>query len=248
MKLSRSEAQAHKKAEAILKQETLSFHDKIYVLENWHEGAEHMNAVHGAFFTPHGLARDFSIELSDERTVDLCAGIGMLAFAAVNYSMVTDITCIEVNPRYVEVGRKIVPEATWICGSILDPEIIGSLSGFKQAISNPPFGNITRVGEKVGLKYTGADFEFITIEIASKISKTGTFILPQSSTPFKYSGQRNMETMSSPKYEKFRQQTGFEMDFNCGIDTGCYLNDWRGVKPLCEIVHMDFQNQQATLF
>lgn len=243
MKLSKAEAAAHTKAEAILKQDTLSYEDKIFVLDNWHEGAEHMNGLHGAFFTPMGLARDFSIELSEESTVDLCAGIGMLAFAAVHYKGVQEITCIEWNPKYVEVGRKVVPEATWICGSILDTDIIGRLPHFRQAISNPPFGNIPKAKDRVRLQYTGSDFEFITIEVASKIASTGTFILPQMSTPFKYSGNRNMDTMESPKYDKFREQTGFVMDFNCGIDTEQYLGDWRGVKPLCEIVHIDFTAQ-----
>ena len=249
MKLSREESKAHNMAQALVNQEApLTYEEKVFVLENYHEGAEHMNGVHGAFFTPFGLARDFAIELSEDKTIDLCAGIGMLAFVAVHFAEVKEITCIEVNPNYVKVGKKIVPEANWICGSILDYEVIQSLDKHYQAISNPPFGNIVRVGKKPGLKYSGYDFEFITIEIASKISKKGFFIVPQTSTPFKYSGNAHKQLSESNKYKKFFDQTGFEMEFGCGIDTGYYINDWKGVKPMCEVVHVDFTNKQPTLF
>lgn len=34
-----------------------------------------------------------------------------------------ELVCVELNPRYVEVGHKVLPEAEWICGDIFDPAI-----------------------------------------------------------------------------------------------------------------------------
>ncbi|WP_461326571.1 class I SAM-dependent methyltransferase [Bradyrhizobium barranii] len=98
------------------------------MLDNWHEGANHISTSAGAFFTPTGLARDFAIDACGGRTIDLCAGIGMLAFHVfwrAHYARERDeppkeIVCIECNPAYVEVGRKVLPEARWICADVLD--------------------------------------------------------------------------------------------------------------------------------
>lgn len=45
-----------------------------------------------------------------------------------------DITCVELNPHYVEVGKKVVPEATWICADVLDPFLPDLLGQFDFAI------------------------------------------------------------------------------------------------------------------
>ena len=205
------------------------------------------------FFTPFELAKDFSLEIFKNKSVlDLCAGIGMLSFIAYHFSDCKDITCVELNKDYLEVGKKIVPEANWILGSIADKELITGLNRkFDQAISNPPFGKIkTGLDNRMYSDYKGSEFEFITISIAQKLAKTGTFILPQMSTPYKYSGNNGMEFIEpSEKVKKFINETGLEFEFNCGIDTSPYINDWKGVSPMCEIVNFDFENlQQPSLF
>jgi len=249
MKLSKEQVKNHKKAQEILLKDVLTFDEKLFVLENWHEGAENMNSFAGAFFTPTGLARDFAIELNDNdgsSLVDLCAGIGMLAFYAYHYRRIENITCIEVNPMYYEAGKKILPEANWILDSVLNQVCISSLPKFDQCISNPPFGNIKTTANhtKDWLRYTGSDFEFKVIEIASKIADRGIFILPQMSTPYKYSGQKTMCANDSAKHNKFAAQTGLKFEFNCGIDTSYYINDWNGVSPMCEIIIVEFNEQK----
>lgn len=249
MKLSKDQARRHNEACELLKKDVLTFDDKVFVLENWHEGAEHINGSAGAFFTPSGLARDFQLAVYRYgRVIDLCAGIGALSFWLVQQSkwdggeQLKDLVCVELNTKYIEVGKKIVPEATWIQGSVLDLELLSRLGKFDQAISNPPFGNV-KSGHGFGLKalkYTGSDFEYKVIEIASRIAGYGAFILPQMSTPWKYSGNRNMESISSTKLTKFMEQTGLIFDFNCGIDTSIYLNEWKGVSPMCEVAVFDF--------
>lgn len=262
MKLSKPQIKAHETACKLLEKDKLTFDDKLYVLENWQEGANNVNSVAGAFFTPIGLARDFMLTVyRGRRVIDLCAGIGALGlflteqckYAGENYNL----TCIELNYNYIEVGKKILPEATWIHGSVLDSELIHSLGYFDQSISNPPFGNI-KTGDNYGkyLKYKGSQFEYKVIEIASQISDYGSFILPQMSTPYKYSGNNGFYEEKHDnlpqKVKSFIEQTKLKFDFNYGIDTSMYLNDWKGVTPMCEIVTFDFTNikkaYQQTLF
>lgn len=94
----------------------------------------------------------------------------------------------------------------------------------------------------------------ITIEIASKIADYGTFILPQQSTPFRYSGSwcfmdlretgvgYNPNQQTPPqKVQKFIKETGFDYLFNVGIDTSLYKNEWKGVSPTCEVVNFEFR-------
>lgn len=83
--------------------------EKWFVLENFHEGAMHINSKAGAFFTPSGLARDFSLHVTGPRIIDLCAGIGSLAFACRDRA--SELVCVEINPDYARIGKKVVPEA-----------------------------------------------------------------------------------------------------------------------------------------
>ncbi len=242
MKLSKPQAKAHNQACELLKQNILSEDDKRFIIDNWHEGATNMNGSAGAFFTPFDLAKDFQLAImGGAKIIDLCAGIGCLSYLASDYSQESEIHCVEINPEYYEIGKKIVPGATWHLADALDLEFLQSLGPFDQAISNPPFGNI-KTGHNNKLKYTGADFEFKIIEIASLIAKHGAFILPQASTPFKYSGELSFSHSLdySAKAKKFQEQTGLEFEFNCGIDTSHAKTLWRGVSPTVEIVTFSF--------
>lgn len=242
MKLTKSQAKTQQECENILEKDILTLDEKMFVFENWHEGATNINSSAGAFFTPIGLARDFNLEVGDNMTVvDLCAGIGMLSFFAHHWHG-CKVTCVEINGDYIRVGKKLLPEANWIRGSIIDEGFINSLGHFDQSISNPPFGKIKTGDDAKWLKYKGSEFEYRTIDVASGLSDFGTFIIPQTSTPFKYSGNHYMEKNESSKLDNFIKETGFDLEFNCGIDTGVYLGDWKGVSPLCEIINIEFQN------
>jgi type I restriction-modification system DNA methylase subunit len=260
-KLSKQEMKLHYQAEEILKKEVLTYDEKLFVLDNWQESANNINGEAGAFFTPFGLARDMMLEVAGDKLIDLCAGIGALSFAAYHINNITDITCIELNHSYYKVGKKILPEANWINDSIFNKELINSLPNFDICISNPPFGKIKTGIEdlKKYLSYKGSEFELMTIEIASKVADKCTFIMPQMSTPFRYSGEGlyrdlrdDKESTLPQKVEKFIKETGFIYDFNCGIDTNVYIDNWKGVKPLCEIISIDFNqnknNIQTKLF
>lgn len=246
MKLTKSQIKAHKEAMALVDcGRRLKDDEKEFILDNFHEGATHINSSAGAFFTPRGLACDFAIEVdggdTDKvRCIDLCAGIGALSYAV--EQKVGALVCVEMNPEYARIGKRIVPDAEWIVCSVFDPRVL-ELGQFRWAISNPPFGAIPADGFKG--KYTGSQFEYRVIEVASRLADFGAFILPQMSAPFRYSGQESFSYDESDKARKFREQTGIEMEPNCGIDTSLYQRDWRGVSPVCEIVVCEFERPEA---
>lgn len=249
-KLTKAETRRHAEAVELLKKDNLKEHEALKVFENWHPGAEHMNAQAGAFFTPTGLANDFCIEVAGRRIVDLCAGIGVLSFMATEHftyggDTPREFVCIERNPAYVEVGKKLVPHATWICGDVTDPDLWAEIGHFDCAISNPPFGNVKTGGHKAP-RYTGAEFELKAVDIASDHADQGVFIIPQASTPFRYSGSQLYQETNPAKYAKFSKQTGIRFDFNCGIDTAFHKDDWLGVSPLVEVVNADFIEARAS--
>lgn len=244
-KLTKAEAKAHAQAVALLQKDVLTFDERCFVLDNWHEGANHVNGSAGAFFTPSNLAFDFAIDAWGGRTIDLCAGIGALAFAiywrhrAGHGADCPDkqIVCIEINPDYVAVGRKVLPEATWICGDVFTMEL-AALGHFGCAVSNPPFGATPRSGK--GPRYTGRAFEYHLIDLASDIADGGAFIIPQGSAPFSYSGSQYYRERKSDHYLQFERQTGIELAAGCGVDCAFHRDDWKGVAPMVEIVCADF--------
>lgn len=238
-KITKRQASQHAQATALAERGDLSLDEKFFVLENWREDAQHMNGVAGAFFTPWELARDFAIEVSGHRIIDLCAGIGTLGLLA-SIDREVELVCVEINPDYVAVGRRILPQATWIVGDALD---LPDLGRFDCAIANPPFGAIKRATPN--RKYGGRSFEYHVIEAASRVADHGTFIVPQMSAPFIYSGVPCFKATAPDEYVKFSAATGITLQPNCGIDTSGYADQWRGVSPKVEIVLAEFARPEA---
>lgn len=247
-KLTKAQAKAHADAVKLLERDVLSDDDKYFVLENWQESATHVNSSAGAFFTPSALASDFAIDVGTGRIIDLCAGIGGLSFAVLQRTQLwtdrPEITCVELNPDYVAVGRKIVPEANWICADVFD--VLGlDLGRFDVAMSNPPFGRIKRQVGKGAPRYNGAEFEFHVIDIAAHLADAGAFILPQMSAGFSLSGRPFYERQTNGKAVDFQRQVGMRFYAGCGIDTSIYRDAWKGVSPICEVVCVDFTESEA---
>lgn len=240
-KLTKPQIKAHAEACALVDcDRPLHDEEKEFILDNWQESATHINSAVGAFFTPRALASDFSIEVDGSSTgtgpcIDLCAGIGSLGYHVER--RFSRMVCVEVNPEYARVGRRILPDAEWLVCSVFDPRVL-ALGRFSWSISNPPFGRI-KADDYAGA-YKGGEFEYRVIEIASRLADFGAFIIPQMSAPFRYSGQQCFKYDETDKARKFREQTGIEMEPNCGIDTSIHKGEWRGVSPVCEIVVCEF--------
>ena len=107
-KLSRAQLRNHRSAEALLAKDTFTLDDQWTIYQNWHEGSVNDMTAAGAFFTPIDMAMDFAFDACGDTIIDLCAGIGVLAFAILHrrkYSgSIPNITCVEVNPAYVAAG------------------------------------------------------------------------------------------------------------------------------------------------
>lgn len=239
MKFSASQVNKHNQAMALVNSDKVLTHEECeFIMQNFLEGADSINSAVGAFFTPIGLSQSFACDLPIANTaIDLCAGIGVLAYYAYHYGKVKNITCVELNPDYIKIGKRILPEANWIQADVLS---LNSDQKFDIAISNPPFGNI-KTSKVDSLAYTGSRFEYKVTELASKISKIGFFILPQNSTGHLYSGHKSYSTTLNTALNGFKRDTGLDYELMGCTDTAAYLNDWRGVKPLCELVMVDFR-------
>ncbi|MBF6435192.1 methyltransferase [Nocardia cyriacigeorgica] len=244
-KLSKRAAAAHREACALVAlRRELCEDEKLFVLANFQESSVSGQSAVGAFFTPAGLARDMSIEVVGRRLIDLGAGIGQLAFACrdlwgrANGEPVRDLVCVERNPVFVRVGRKVLPEARWLCGDLLRAHL-ERMPLFDTAIANPPFGAVARSSDAPG--YHGPRFEYHTITIAARVARHGVFLIPQSSAPFRYSGQPRMhDGCADAECQRFHAATGITLDPSCGIDTSGYRDNWHHPTVATEVVTSDF--------
>lgn len=243
-KLTKQQAKMHRKACEILEQETLTEDEKLFVLVHWHEGADRPVNESGTFFTPSSFAGDFAIDVHRHgRVLDVCAGIGALSYFVLlrdTYEQnIKEHVCIELNPRFVEIGKKIVPEATWICADVFDLAEL-DLGHFDCVFGNPPFGKNGRTSHK-GKRF---DFELSVIDLVSKFANYGAFIIPQTSAPFQYSGRHCYEDRLTPKAKKFVEQTSLELVAGVGIDTAIFANDWKSTSIITEVVTVDFDEHR----
>lgn len=240
MKLSKTQSRDHQRAmDLVHSDRRLTPEERHFILEHYHEANGQLNALAGAFFTPFPLANDFSLNVTPRRgapVLDLCAGIGMLSYACERDE--TEFVCVERCAEYVVVGRRVMPRATWIQADVFEADL-SSFGRFDFCISNPPFGKTVKGAAFQG-NYTGSEFEYKVIELASRHSQYGCFIVPQSSSPFQYSGSQTYKTCEPEKARAFREQTGIAMEIGCAVDTSQYSNEWKGVSPLCEIVVCEF--------
>lgn len=240
-KLSKKEATQHRQALDLLEQSReLTVDEQQFVYDNWQESANHVNSTAGAFFTPTDYALDFALEVTGPRVLDLCAGTGVLSWAILQrnrYGRIGDqleLVCVETNPAYIELGRRLLPEAKWVEADVFH---LPDLGEFDTVIANPPFGGTKRSGN--GPRYTGRKFEYHVIDVAYDHAEQGVFIVPQMSAPFRYSQRTGCyEQNRDPECVRFERQTGITLRDNFGIDTTVY-REWHGVQVSTEVVTFD---------
>ncbi|OUE51780.1 hypothetical protein AZ003_000662 [Citrobacter freundii] len=210
--------------------------DKEFIFNNYR--GDGIGAT-GAFFTPEMLAWDFMLDAGcSDDCIELCAGIGRLSYYQFIRNKPSHITCVELNPEYVLIGKRVLPQAEWITGDALQytPDRF-----YRVAYGNPPFGKINTSGAYTG-RYTGSEFEYKIIDRAREYSSYGVWIVPQGSAGFKYSGHTYYDrSIQSAKYIKFEKDTGLILHPGVGIDTSIYRDQWNGTKVTCKSVLVDYQ-------
>ncbi|AXG66961.1 DNA methyltransferase [Dickeya phage vB_DsoM_JA29] len=251
-KLSKADQIRHAQAmDLINSDKPLTFDQKLFVYENYFESATSNVRELGSFHTPLSYAWDFELDIQGYGSlVDLCAGTGILSFCyrhRMKYyhpDEVPTIVCVEINKEYCDIGKRLLPEAIWVNDDALTHDVLQYLdpcTKFKNAISNPPFGYL-KTSEHMG-KYRGKDFEFRIIERASQVAEYGSFIIPQQSAPFTYSGTRHYQERDSKKYINFHKDTGIELTAGIGVDSSVYKDEWKNTSILCEDVQADFTKE-----
>lgn len=251
-KLTKADQIRHQQAmDLINSDKPLTFDQKLFVYENYFESATSNVRQLGSFHTPLSYAWDFELDIQGHGSlVDLCAGTGILTFCYMHRmkyyhpDVKPILVCVEINKEYCDIGKRLLPEAIWVNDDALTHDVLQYLDPnkkFKNAISNPPFGYL-KTSEHMG-KYRGKDFEFRIIERASQVAEYGTFILPQQSCPFSYSGTRYYQERENKKYINFNKDTGIELTPGIGVDTAEYKDDWKNTSILCEDVQADFTKE-----
>lgn len=252
MKLTKAELKIQKEVQSVLhkSEAPLTFEEKEFIYTNFHPGTLSDITSDSAYFTPLDLAYDFGLFAGRYGvTVDMCAGIGTLTFAARTRDYyekdITTSICIERNPKFIEIGKRLLPEAIWIEGDIFDKSIWDNITTtygkIDCIISNPPFGKVTKTGaDRNWLKYKGSDLDMAAIEVALMHTTNVSMILPSGSTTFQYSGRPYFKEVVNKKVDKLKKETGYQFYMgNPGIDCSVY-EDFKGTKIMVE--HVDFMD------
>lgn len=257
-RLTKAQSATQKKVENLLSQDILSLADRDYIFNSYHEAADNNTTVSGAFFTPLPLAIQFAEHCSFPslkrpiKILDMCAGIGVLSYAMQQlfnqspFGEQCEITCIEINSNYVQIGQKVVPEATWIQMDATKIAKLVSLGKFDLVIGNPPFGNVPTFKNKKTISYTGSNAIYTIVELAALITKCASFIIPQKEAGFKYSGENHFETTPNDVLDLFIEQTGILFSPNNFSGTHLYEKQWKAKTPRVEFVECDFSSEIVT--
>ncbi len=252
-KITKRQLKLHEQAEDLLwgSDKKLIQDQVAFCLEHWDPRALAGKYVvkNQAYFTPMSLAIDAGKYIGGDgrRVVDIGAGIGRLAYAVLCANWwdpkQVQITAVEINPEYVKVGRRLLPEVTWVQDDMYDQRLWQTLPRFDEAISNPPFGQVLTDGDTGWIGYRGPA-GLTAAAIGLKVAQLITLVLPQTQTPYRYSGRRpgeNVCVSTHTRYlETFMSQRPELEWHHSSIDTEheAYKSGWRGASPVVELVSL----------
>ena len=187
-KITKAQLKMHEQVENLIhgSDKKLTREQVEFCLEHWDPRAssgKHV-AKNQAYFTPMTLACDACMYVGGDgrRVVDIAAGIGRLSYAVLcaNYwdPKQVKVTAVELNPEYVEIGRRLLPEVDWVQSDLYDLSLWQSLPRFDEAVSNPPFGKVLTDCDTSWIGYKGPA-GLTVAAISLKVARLGpTMILP----------------------------------------------------------------------
>jgi hypothetical protein len=268
-KISRQDSKLHGQAMALINSDKVLTQEEVeFCYENYNPMAEHDIGKNAVFFTPPELAWDFAVvSQPNGPTIDLCAGIGILAWNVLKHqeagyggltnadprirSDLERMVCVELNPEFVRIGKRLLPQAEWYCADIFDKDFLKGLGGeFLYAISNPPYGKVASNGGWSWLKTKTMPMQWKVMEIAVRLAYAGgMFIIPKSDCPVIYEPSPIDRKYSQPSWarnHKINEDSLFEKFLNlfpglnlypASLDTSVYKNQWKGASP--DVLVMD---------
>lgn len=251
MKLSKRDLKDQKKIYDLIQSNDKFTHEELELIyEKFNEGYLQDVTENSAYFTPLDLAYDFALFAGRQGiVVDMCAGIGVLSFAALTRDTyekrIKKIVAIERNPVYYDIGKKLLPEVDWILGDIFDKGLWDSIKDkygkVDCVISNPPFGKVSKSdANKDWLKYKGSEIDIASIEVAMANAEYVDMILPVGSCTFRYSGRPYYDERENRKIEKLKKDTGLDFYMSCtSIDTSVYEQGFKNTKVCVECVSFE---------
>lgn len=244
MKLTKEETKNHDAALDLLKKETLTEEDRDFIFENFHPGASNNIGKAGIFFTPFDMARDLAVVCgAGGRILDGCAGIGVLSYKMTRFNAGCSIVAVEINPEFVKIGRKLLPEVEWVCGDIFNRELVESLGLFDCGISNPPFGYVaTTSGENAWLKYTGPAHLQVAEILLRRCRFGAKMIIPDSD----HSQEDRKNRQLSKSYNRFIETFPGARIVPDAVDPELYL--WKAANPKATIVDLSGGDPENVYF
>jgi predicted RNA methylase len=202
----------------------------------------------GAHFTPWDVARELTYWAVSpgDRVLDLAAGVGSLSRACAYYGDNIEVVAVELCHEFIEIGKRIAPEARWVQGSIYDQKLIQRLGKFDAVVSNPPYS--IKVEKQDWLSYNGAS-ELMAAEVALRAGKDATFIMPANSVPwhFDHMGCYN-ERWDNRHLVNFVRANPDARFSNLSVDMGIYKDLWKSGLSSVEMVRIHPREEGDELY
>lgn len=109
---------------------------------------------------------------------------------------------------------------------------------FDVLISNPPFGKVSKSDfSRDWLKYKGVEMDIAALEIGLKFAEYPSYILPQGSCTFEYSGAYYYKEKENRKIKQLIKETGQNIYMSCAsVDTSIYKENFKNTKVTVECV------------
>jgi hypothetical protein len=244
LKIPKRELKRQQELAELFNKERLTDDEIELIYEEWNPAMISSIVEDQVYFTPFRLGLDTALFASRHGNIlDLCGGIGCLTTSLLwrdHYDKnIKSITLLEKNPDFIKIAKKLIndPRVKFVCGDAFDKDLLDSLVAdlpdqrFDSIISNPPYCKAKLPNS--WLNYSGA-LDLCAVEVCLRYAKSGYFILPVSSVPWKFSGERFYQEHIGRELQRFiKANQDIPHNFYCdGIDCQVYAEDWKNLKGI----------------